>query len=63
MFDHPPCGPDLAPNDFHLFTHMKKWIASQHFDDDNKLQNSMKDWLHNQVAEIYEEGIYVSKTQ
>jgi len=23
LFDHPPYSPDLAPNDFHLFSWMK----------------------------------------
>jgi hypothetical protein len=26
FFSHSPCNPDLAPNDFHLFTHMKQFL-------------------------------------
>lgn len=57
VFDHPPYSPDLAPSDFHLFTRMKKWLASQHFNDDDELQNAVTDWLRAQAAKFYEEGI------
>ena len=31
VFSHyPPYSPDLAPSDFHLFLHIKKFISSQH---------------------------------
>lgn len=36
---------------------MKKWLASQHFNDDDELQNAVKDWLRAQAAKFYEEGI------
>jgi len=31
--DHPPYSPDLAPSDYNLFMHLKKWLASQSFED------------------------------
>ena len=34
---------------------MKKWLASQHFDDD-ELQNAVKDYLSAQVVGFFEEG-------
>jgi len=27
QFDHPPFSPDLAPSDFHLFLHLKSFLA------------------------------------
>ena len=36
---------------------MKKWLVSQNSDEDYELQNAVKDWLHAQVAEFYEEEI------
>jgi len=33
VFDHPPYNPDLAPNDYYLFMHLKKWLATQRFED------------------------------
>ena len=31
----------LAPSDFHIFPHMKRWIGGQHFSADNELQTSV----------------------
>ncbi|KAJ4450397.1 hypothetical protein ANN_01821 [Periplaneta americana] len=28
LFDHPPYSPDLAPSDFHVFLHLKKFLSS-----------------------------------
>ena len=36
VFDHPPYSPDLAPNDYHLFMHLKKWLAFQSFENDDR---------------------------
>jgi len=27
QFDHSPCSPDLVPNDFHMFLHLKFFLA------------------------------------
>lgn len=57
VFDHPPYSPDLAPSDFHLFAHMKRWLGGQHFGTDNELQTSVEHWLKAQAAAFYDEGI------
>ncbi|KAJ4426959.1 hypothetical protein ANN_26758 [Periplaneta americana] len=31
LFDHPPYSPDLAPSDFHVFLHLKKFLSSEIF--------------------------------
>ena len=31
LLEHPPCSPDLAPYDFHLFPKLKHFLAGQHF--------------------------------
>jgi histone-lysine N-methyltransferase SETMAR len=31
LFDHPPYSPDLALSDYRLFTYLKNWLQSQHF--------------------------------
>ena len=33
QFDHPPYTPDLEPNDFHLFLHLKSFLAGRQFHD------------------------------
>ena len=30
VFNHPPYSPDLAPSDFHLLSHLKKFLYGQH---------------------------------
>jgi transposase len=37
LFDHPPYCPDLAPSDYHLFTYLKNWLGSQHFNSNEEL--------------------------
>ena len=56
QIDHPPYSPDLAPSDFHLFLHLKKFLGSNQFDD-NDLKDAVQKWLTLQVAAFYEEGI------
>ena len=39
IFDHPPYSPDLAPSDYHLFTKMKFWLATQRFHTNEELMD------------------------
>ena len=39
IFDHPPYSPDLAPSDYHLFTKMKAWLATQRFHTNEELMD------------------------
>ena len=55
--DHPPYSPDLAPSDFHLFLHLKKFLGRKRFDDDDDLKDAVQKWLTSQAAAFYEEGI------
>ncbi|GBM71170.1 hypothetical protein AVEN_193850-1 [Araneus ventricosus] len=57
LFGHPPYSPDLAPSDFHLLLHMKTWLATQHFGDDEELSAGVRAWLKSQVAKFYDDGI------
>src|SRR5215510_6532798 len=41
IFDHPPYTPDLAPSDYHLFTKMKVWLATQHFHSNEDLMDGV----------------------
>jgi len=53
----PPYSPHLAPCDFHLFLHLKKFLGSKRFDGDDDLKNVVQKWLTSQAAAFYEEGI------
>ena len=57
QMDHPPFTPDLAPSDFHLFLHLKKFLGSKRFDDDDDLKDVVQKWLTSQAAAFYEEDI------
>ncbi|KAJ4430938.1 hypothetical protein ANN_19531 [Periplaneta americana] len=58
LFDHPPYSPDLAPSDFHVFLHLKKFLSSgERFGNDEELKTSVTRWFHSQAAEFYDRGI------
>jgi hypothetical protein len=38
VLDHPPCNPDLAPSDFHLFPELKEHLTGHHFLSDNEVK-------------------------
>jgi len=42
QMDHPPYSPDLAPSDFHLFLHLKKFLGGKQFDDDDDLKDAVQ---------------------
>ncbi|GBO33313.1 hypothetical protein AVEN_156430-1, partial [Araneus ventricosus] len=50
-------SPDLVPSDYHLLTHIKKWLGEQHFADGEELQDAVTGWLNSEAAEFYGEGI------
>jgi len=58
IFDHPPYSPDLAPSDYHLFTKMKVWLATQRFHTNEELMDGVNNWLHNLAAPSFDEGIH-----
>jgi hypothetical protein len=40
MLEHPPYLPDLAPNDFLLFSKIKKILKGRHFDDTDDIRSN-----------------------
>jgi hypothetical protein len=57
LFDHPPCTPDLALNNYHLFTSLKNWLQSQHFNSNDKLMEGVKTQFSSQAAYFFDIGI------
>ena len=55
--DHPLYSPDLVPSAYHLFLHLKKFLGSKRFDDDDDLKDAVQKWLTSQAAASCEEGI------
>ena len=54
--DHPTCGLDLTPSDFHLFLLLKKHLGGKKFDDD-EVQEEVMTWFKGQGADFYDLGI------
>jgi hypothetical protein len=54
LFDHPTYSPDLAPSDYHLFTNLKNWLRSQHFNNNEELMEGVKTWLSSQMADFFD---------
>jgi transposase len=52
LFDHPPYSPDLPPSDYHLFTHLKNWLGSWCFNNDEQMEG-VKTWLSLQVINFF----------
>jgi histone-lysine N-methyltransferase SETMAR len=57
IFEHPPYSTDLAPIDYHLFTKMKVWLATQRFHTNEELMDGVNNWLHNLAAPLFNEGL------
>jgi len=56
--DQPPYSSDLAPSDYHHFLHLKKFLGSKGFDDDDDdLKDAVQKWQTSQAGAFYEKGI------
>ena len=56
VFDHPPYSLDIAPSDYHLFMHLKQWLASQSFEDD-RLKTGVTTWFKSLAADFFDTEI------
>jgi hypothetical protein len=57
LSDHPPYSPDFTPRDYHLFTYLKNWLESQHFDNNEEPTEGVKTWLSSQTADFFDTDI------
>jgi len=51
--DHPPCSPDLALSDYHLFPGLKKQMIGRHFSSDAEVVAAAETWLDGQYSEFF----------
>jgi len=42
QIDDLPYSPDLAPSDYHLFLHLKKFLGGKRFNDDDNLKDAVQ---------------------
>jgi histone-lysine N-methyltransferase SETMAR len=52
-----PYSLDLVSSDYHLFTKMKVWLATQRFHTKEELMDGVNNWLHNLAAPFFEKGL------
>jgi len=57
IMDHPPYSPDLAPSDYHLFLHMKHFLAGKQFHSDAEVKTTVNNWLQQQAVDFFDTGI------
>jgi histone-lysine N-methyltransferase SETMAR len=62
LFDHPPYSPALAPSDYLLFTYMKNWLRSQHFNNIAESMEGVKTWLSSQAADFSDTNLFPNMT-
>lgn len=58
VLPHPPYSPDLAPSDFHLFGPLKEAHRGIHFEDEEAVKTSVRQWLRKQSCDFYRAGIH-----
>jgi len=51
--DHPPCSPDLAPPDCHLFPGLKNQLKGRHFSSDADVIAAAETCLDGQNSEFF----------
>jgi hypothetical protein len=56
-FFDPPYSPDLAPGDFHFFTHLKQFLGGTCMGSDEAVKKTVKDWVTGLAADFYYAGI------
>jgi hypothetical protein len=49
--------------DYHLFTKMKVWLATQRFHTNEKLMDGVNNWLHNFATLFFNEGLQKQVSQ
>jgi hypothetical protein len=57
IYDHPPYSSNLVPSDYHLFTKMKVWLATQRFHTNEELMDGVNNWLHNLATPFFNQGL------
>ncbi|GBN49424.1 Histone-lysine N-methyltransferase SETMAR [Araneus ventricosus] len=57
QMNHPKYSPNLAPSDFHLFVHLKRFLSDPRFDDDEEVKDAETSWLTSRAAIFCDAGV------
>ena len=50
---HPPYSPDLAPSDYYLFRHLKKFLRGTWFGSTEELKMTVTQWLNGRDSQFW----------
>ncbi len=56
LLPHPPYSPDLAPSDFYLFAHLKRYLRGAHFNSKCDVENAVNEFFASQTPLFYKTG-------
>ena len=54
LLAHPPYSPDLAPSDFYLFSHLKKYLRGTQFSNKEELMETVNDFFSSRPTDFFE---------
>ena len=52
VLSHPSYSPDLAPNDFHFSSHLKRDLSGNHFTSDHEVKQAVT-WIKQRTPEFF----------
>ena len=55
--NHPAYSPDIAPTDYHMFSHLKKFLRGKSFDSDDEVIATVESYLSDLDSEFFSTGI------
>lgn len=58
LLEHPPYSPDLAPSDFWLFSHLKKFMRGKHFSSNDEVIAAVDEYFADLPENHYRNGIH-----
>jgi transposase len=56
VLSRPPYSPDLAPSDFHFFSHLKRDLKGTHFTSDDEVKQAVT-WIKQRTLEFFIDGM------
>jgi len=57
LLQHPPCSPDLAPSDYHIFSPMMEALHGHRFTSNEEVKEAVHTWLREQPKSFFSAGI------
>ena len=55
--NHPAYSPDIAPTDYHMFSHLKKFLRGKSFESDDEAIATVEDYLGDLDQDFFSQGI------